>query len=122
MRSAPSGGDGSQTSPVNTLAEMQALQNNEGDAEDDDCIVVLGEDRMPYTGSLRLLDGQELVGTGNPVIIDGVEIIPAGPPPVLENLSLVIGETAETPVIDLGDDNEVMGLTVDGAQGYSLAD
>ena len=120
---APLGGDGRMTSPLNTTAEMQAIQTNSGaigDADEGDYIFYYGGARLPYPGQLTLLAEQHLLGNGVDLEVQGQVIVPAVSDPTLEDLSLVVGQTVFPPIVTLANGTEVRGLTINGAQSGGI--
>ncbi|MEM9535593.1 MAG: cadherin-like domain-containing protein [Cyanobacteria bacterium P01_E01_bin.45] len=116
--SVGSAGDGSRTTPFNSLAAFASLNDGTGNNPGDDAIIYVGAGSSSYTGGLTLRDGQILIGegaTGSIETLSGITT-PAFSLalPTLDGISTPTLEntTAGGDGITLGSNNGIYGITI----------
>ncbi len=126
---APAGGDGRVSSPFNSIAAFQAVNNgisNNPGANDN---IFVYESATAYTGSLTLLNGQRLIGqdaTTSLSVITGLIPNPfystAFPPmnadPFVATLTTTV---AATNAVNLGLGNTLRGFTLGATTGSGIS-
>ncbi|MEO1522881.1 MAG: Ig-like domain-containing protein [Cyanobacteria bacterium J06633_2] len=109
-------GDGSRTTPFNSLSAFNTLNDGVGNNPGDDAIIYLGAGNSNYTGGLVFRDGQVLIGqgaTGSFSTLAGITV-PA------ESFVLPSPDGSSTPTIEnvtgdgitLANTNHIYGVTI----------
>jgi len=123
---APPGGDGRFTDPLDSLFAFDNLQppvdvGVDDLPQNDDTIFIYRGTGNTYDGGVRLLDGQRLYGEGTELNFFATIIVPEGLRPTITNSGIAIGVTAGVDCVILASGNRVTGLNIDMVPGNGIA-
>jgi hypothetical protein len=118
-------GDGRLSSPFNSLAAFQAVNNGTGTNPGPNHNIFLFESDTDYTGPLTLLSGQKLIGqdaTASLVAITGLNPGPSSfaLPATNSGNPVIVRITSSGNGINLGQNNTLRGLTVGNTAGTAI--
>ncbi|MEA2693387.1 MAG: hypothetical protein QOJ16_2774 [Acidobacteriota bacterium] len=118
-------GDGRLSSPFNSLAAFQAVNNGTGTNPGPNHNIFLFESDTDYTGPLTLLSGQKLIGqdaTASLVAITGLNPGPSSfaLPATNSGNPVIVRITSSGNGINLGQNNTLRGLTVGNTTGTAI--
>lgn len=122
-------GDGRLSSPFNSIAAFQAVNNGTGNNPAANDNIFLYENASPYTGSLTLLNGQRLIGQDATVSLSSISgltpnaVYSASFPAMntaapVTTLSTTI---AATNAVNLGSGNTLRGFTIGNTTGSGIS-
>jgi uncharacterized repeat protein (TIGR01451 family) len=114
VNNAVTNGNGTSTSPFNSLASLNGASANVDGAND--FIYVYRGSGAAYTGGLPLASGQTLTSESNALVVGGITLRDAQPAPNIPTLSHT---TAQTVV--LASDNIVDGFIITNSNGSGIS-